>query len=86
MRHRVVTAARMAAAAAIRAMVDVLQATVVDALRATAAGALRALAAVIQRRAATAVGDLHTAAAGRMVAAEGTVDMGGRIALDCFPA
>ena len=49
-----------------------------------------AMAEVIRRRAATVEAfrmeaERHTAA-GRMVAAEGTVDMGGRIALDFFPA
>jgi hypothetical protein len=48
------------------------------------------MAEVIRRRAATVEAfrmeaERHTAA-GRMVAAEGTVDMGGRIALDFFPA
>ena len=51
-----------------------------------------ALAAVIRLRAATAeerrMAVVHRTAEaeGRTVAAEGTVDMGGRIALDCFPA
>lgn len=60
-------------------------------LRVTVVGDQRlALAAAIRRRAATVeelrMEAVRRTAAGRMVAAEGTADMGGRIALDFFPA
>jgi hypothetical protein len=64
LQRRVVTAARMAAAAVIPAMGG--------APRVMAADGHRVLVADTQLRAATGAGDLHTAAADRMVAAEAT--------------